>query len=327
MPAPAPRFLVTGATGFVGRPLVAMLLRRGHAVRAATRGPGHGLPAGVEAFEVGDLDGPVDWARAVDGVDAVVHLAARVHVMAPERGDPLSAYRRTNVDATLRLAEAAARAGVGRFVFASSIKALGEATRVDERWDDATPPRPVDPYGVSKLEAERALLALGAASPMSVTALRPPLMHGPGVKGNLLRLLHWIRSGWPLPFGAVENRRSLLAVDNFCDALVVAALHPGAAGRAFVLADAPDLSTPDLVRAFAAELGQPARLVPVPVAWLRAGARLLGRGAALDRLAGSLRIDGSGFSTATGWSAPVPVADALAATARAFAQGAAGGAR
>ena len=267
---------------------------------------------------VGDLHGGTDWSAALDGVDTVFHLAARVHVLRETRADPWPEFRRINVDATVGLARAARRAGVRRIVFASTAKVLGESTARDERLDDASPPRPADPYARSKAEAERALLDLCGSGGTEAVVLRPPLMHGPGVKGNLLRLMGWIHSGWPLPVGGVDNLRSLLAVDHFAAALQHAAEHPAAAGRCFLVADTPDLSTPGLVRALARAMGVPARLVAVPERVLRAVGRVAGRDAEVERLTGSLRFDASGFTRATGWIASSSLEDSLARTAQAF---------
>jgi nucleoside-diphosphate-sugar epimerase len=308
------RVLVTGANGFVGHAVVARLRSIGRPVRLAVR-----VPNGrSDAVRVPDVGPDARWEEALDGVEVVIHLAARVHVMREGASDPLAEFMRTNVAGTDRLAREAARAGVRRFVFASSIKVLGEEAPIDAPFDDASPPRPLEPYGVSKLEAERALLAVAASTRLEVAILRPPLMHGPGVGGNLALLLAWIGSGWPLPFGAIDNRRSLLAVDNFADALIRAGDHPAAAGHAFVVSDSPPLSTPELVRRLARGMGRPVRLLPVPPSWLRAAGRATGRGAALERLTGSLCVDGSGFERALGWTPPTDAAAAFEATARAF---------
>lgn len=306
------RFLVTGASGFVGTALLDKLCRAGHPVRAVVRGPEPAVRSDIETVALGDLTGGVGWASALEGVDVVVHLAARVHVMQAEGPSALSQHRRMNVDVTARLARAAARAGVKRFVFASSVKAVGESTAPGERFEDSTKPRPVDPYGLSKLEAEHALAAETSGTSMSPVVLRPPLMHGPGVGGNLERLARWVRSGIPLPFGAIDNRRSLLSVHNFCDALLLASTHPATAGKTFLVADEPALSTPDLVRAMATSMGLKARLVSAPVSLLRAAASAAGRRADFDRLAGSLWVDGSEFRRLSGWQAQTGLQRGLA---------------
>ncbi len=299
--------LVTGATGFVGRAFVALARSRGTDVVAAVRAPGAALPPGVRAAVIGDLSGQVDWSAALEGVDAVVHLAARVHMMRDASPDPAGDYRRVNVDATVALARAAATAGVRRVVFASSVKALGESTPADRSFDDATPPRPADPYGASKLEAERALHAIAAGARVEAVVLRPPLMIGPGVKGNLRLLARAIAAGVPLPLGAIDNRRSLLSVGNFADALAHAVAHPAAAGGTFLVRDGEDLSTPALARRIARAMGRPARLWPVPVALLRAAGAVAGRGDAIARLTDSLRIDDARWRATTGWTPPLDV--------------------
>jgi nucleoside-diphosphate-sugar epimerase len=305
--------LVTGAAGFAGRVLVGEARRRGLDVRAAVRAPIAGWPAGVASAVVGDL-ASADLSAALQGVDTVVHLAARVHVMKDGSADPLADFRRVNVDATVRLARAAIRAGVRRFVFASSVKVLGDETPTGRAFDDSALPRPGDPYGRSKLEAELALAEVAAGGAIEVTVLRPVVMYGPGVKGNIARLLRWVEAGVPLPFGAIENRRSLLGVHNFADAVLAAASHPAAAGRTFVIADGEDLSTPELVRRIGRAIGVPARLVAVPVPVLRIAGGLLGP-QWWQRLGGSLQVDASGFRAALGWVPPLTVDAGLAGLA------------
>ncbi len=306
--------LVTGATGFVGRALVDEALARGRTVRAAVRQPQPGLPAAVRVFAPGSPQQAVDWPAALDGVEAVVHLAARVHVMHESHGDPLGEFRRVNVDATAALAEAAARAGVRRLVFASSVKVLGEATAPGRPFDDRSPPHPLDPYGRSKLEAEEMLLGFAAAGRLEVTVLRPPLVYGPGVKGNFGRLLRWVEAGVPLPLGAVDNRRSLVGLDNLVDALLAVTAHPGARNRRFLVSDGEDLSTPELVRRMGRALGRPARLLRVPPGLLEAASRI-GGAESVRRLLESLQVDSGGLREAVGWRPPRSVDEGLAGLA------------
>ncbi len=314
------RVLVTGANGFVGRALSRELLRRGRRVRAALRRDA-GLPDGCEARVVGDLGPDTDWSAALEGVDAVAHLAARVHVMRERAADPLAAFRRTNVEGTLRLARSAAAAGVKKFVFLSSVKVLGEATP-DGPFTDSSPANPRDPYGVSKREAEAGLSELAAGSGMDVAILRPPLVYGPGVKGNFLSLLRLIERGVPLPFAGLRNRRSLLYLGNLVDAIDLCLSHDGAAGRTFLIRDGEDLSSAELVRRLAAALGRRAPLFSLPEGILRLAAGCIGRRAAAQRLLGSLTVDDGRLRRDLGWSPPFAVEAALAETAAWFRAGA-----
>lgn len=308
------RVLVTGATGFVGQALCQDLTRRGWQLRAAIRNQS-GLPAGCEPCVIGDIGPDTDWTEALDGVGGVVHLAARVHVMRERARDPLVAFRRINVEGTLHLAGAAIRAGVGRFVFLSSVKALGEKTP-DGPWTDATPPKPVDPYGVSKWEAEAGLREMGERAGMDVVILRPPLVYGPGVKGNFRTLMGLIQRGVPLPIGGIGNRRSLIYLGNLVDAIEACLSHAAAAGQTYLVRDGEDLSTPELVHRLALALGRRPRMLPVPAAMLKLAASCLGRGAAAERLLGSLTIDDSRLRADLAWRPPFTVEQGLAQTAR-----------
>lgn len=287
--------LVTGATGFVGGAVIPALAKAGWAIAASVRSEADAprVPAGARAVAVGELSAKTDWSAALEGVEAVVHLAARAHRL-DDRAAQSGEYRRVNAEATAVLAAAASRAGAKRFVFLSSVKAL----------------EPSDPYGGSKLEAERAL----AASGLSACSLRAPLVYGPGVKANFLRLLALVARGAPLPFGAIDNRRSLLYVGNLADAVSRALERPGVDGPFFVR-DGEDLSTPELVRRMGRALGRPARLWPVPPVLLRAGATLLGRGGDAERLLGDLTVDDSPLRAALPWRPPFTVDEGLAATA------------
>lgn len=308
--------LVTGATGFVGRACVDALLNAGHRVRRVLRSA---CPpaAGAEDIVTGDLVDVVDWSDAMRGVDAVVHLAARVHVMRETVSDPLTAFRRVNVEATRRLAEAAARAGVRRFVFVSSVKLHGERT-LGRPFTEADVPAPEDPYGVSKLEAEQALAGVAAHTEMEVVVLRPPLVYGPGVGGNFRTLLRAVVRGVPLPLGAVRNRRSLVYVGNLADAVVRCVDAPEAAGRTFLVDDGEPRSTAQLVVELARAAGRTPRLLPVPPAVLRVLAGCVGRGAAAGRLVDDLEIDSSAMRRSLDWHPPYACEDGIVATARAY---------
>lgn len=304
------RIIVTGATGFVGRALLTRLLEDGHEVLAAERQPVE-LP--VPTCVVGDIDATTEWRGALEGADCVVHLAARVHRLSDRIADPLEAYRETNTRGTLRLAQSAADAGAQRFVFLSTAKVLGESSPPGG-FNDASPPSPQDPYSISKWEAEQALHDLGKASGMGVCVLRPPLVYGPGVRANFLRLLRWVDRGYPLPFGAVHNRRSLIALGNLVDAIAICTTHPAAAGETFLVSDGEDLSTPDLLRRLAMALHKPDRLISIPPSLLRMVGSVSGRSAEVDRLLGDFQIDSTRIRDLLTWNPPCSVNKALGET-------------
>ena len=309
------KILVTGANGFVGRPLCQRLTELGHDVAGAIR-PNAQLPPGVTPCTVESLSPTTDWSGALAGRDAVVHLAARVHVMHDESHDPLAEFRTANVAGTLHLAEQAAAAGIGHLVFMSSIKANGEETFGTPFGPNSA--APVDPYGISKLEAEQGLAKIATRTGLAVTVLRPPLVYGPGVKGNFRALIGLVQRGIPLPLGCVANRRSLIGLGNLVDAIRACLDTPPAAGslRTFTLCDAESASTAQLIRRIAAALGRPARLLPIPVALLRLAGRLTGKSGAVQRLTASLEVDSSAITAAIGWTPPDSLQDGLAATAR-----------
>jgi nucleoside-diphosphate-sugar epimerase len=314
------KVLVTGASGFVGAAAVHALAAAGHQVVAAVRRD-VALPASVCPVRVADLGPHTDWTEALEGVEAVVHLAARAHVMDETEADPAAVFRRVNRDGTARLAEEAATAGVRRLVFVSSIKVNGEATQPGRpfRADDAAAPE--DPYGVAKAEAEAALAAIAARTGLELVVVRPPLVHGPGAKGNLALLGRAVARGIPLPLGLVDNRRSLVGLANLADLLRVCVEHPAAPGHTFLVRDGEDLSTPELIRRMARAMGRPARLLPVPPALLRLAGSLTGKGAAVARLLGSLQVDDQPTRAVLGWTPPVGLDHGLAEMAASLDRG------
>ncbi len=264
------------------------------------------------------LDASTNWAPLLSGCDAVVHAAARVHVMRETSSNPLAEFRKANVLGTLTLARQAAEAGVRRFIFLSSIKVNGEETMPGRAFTAYDDPAPADSYAISKLEAERGLRELSAETGMEVAIIRPPLVYGPGVKANFRSMLRWVNRGIPLPLGAIHNKRSLVALENLIDLIGLCLEHPAASGRVVLAADGEDLSTTELLQRIGRALDKPARLIRVPCVALRVGAAVLGRGEIAQRLCGSLQVDTTGARALLGWTAPVSVDDAMSRTARYF---------
>jgi nucleoside-diphosphate-sugar epimerase len=304
------KILVTGGTGFVGRVAVQTLEAAGYSVRLALRTAQPGLPH--DTVVVGNFGPATEWQRALAGVDAVVHLAARVHVMRDHSGGA-DEFRRTNTEGTLELARAAATAGARRFVFVSTIKVNGEATTVQPfRADDA--PHASDPYSQSKLAAEIGLRQISGLEPVII---RPPLVHGPGATGNLARFCRLARSGLPVPFAGIDNRRDFVGVLNLASLIERCVCHPAAARQVFLVSDGEALSTPELYRTIAAAMDRPARMVKLPVALMRVLARSIGASGEIDRLTQSLELDIAKTRELLGWQPPVPAAAGIAAMARA----------
>ena len=303
------RVLVTGASGFVGRGVMARLAGNGSGwVPVAGVRERRGLLA--EEWALGSLEEFGTGGALPEGLEAVVHLAARAHVLDEPEADPLEAFRRVNVEGTLRLARQAADSGVRRFLFVSSVGVNGNAS--ERPFTERDVPAPQEPYAVSKYEAEQGLWKLAAETGMEVVVIRPPLVYGPGAPGNFGSLLRWVNKGVPLPLGAVtQNRRSLVALDNLVDLIVTCLDHPAAAGETFLVADGEDVSTAGLLRKVGDALERPARLVPVPVWLLRAGAAALGKREMARRLLGSLQVDASKAREVLGWAPPVSLDDGL----------------
>lgn len=308
--------LVTGATGFIGRVLTADLLLQGHRVVAAVRRTGAPLAPAIRQVVTGDMANDNDWSIALDGVDTVVHLAARVHVMNDQASDKLAAFRRMNVDATLHLAKQAACVGVRRFVFISSIGVNG-AESVGGPFSEASAPQPHSPYAVSKHEAELALAALCAGVAMELVVLRPPLVYGAGAPGNFATLIKLVSKGVPFPLASVDNRRSMIFVDNLVHFIGVCISDPRAANQTFLVADAEPVSVAELIRALSSGLGRRARLFACPVRLLAVLAKLARKEPTYQQLCGSLEIDASKAHRLLGWTPPVRVQDGLHRSAHA----------
>ena len=306
--------LVTGASGFIGRELCAALAAKGHRVRGAVREDDPGaVPEGVDPVAVGDMGPQTSWSAALRSVQTVVHLAARAHVLRESEPDPLAAFRRVNTAGTETLARAAARSGAKRLVFVSSIGVNGNVTR-DTPFRPGDKVAPHSDYALSKWEAEVALWNVARDTGLEVVVVRPPLVYGPGVKANFLRLLRAVGAGVPLPLGSVQNRRSLLGLRNFVSFLEQSIAHPAAAGQTFLVADAEPVSTPELIRLLAELMRRPARLYRFPVPAMRALAAAIGRRALVDQLCQSLLVDSSEAQRLLGWQPLVPLKEGLTET-------------
>ncbi len=305
---------VTGANGFVGRALCSEAMARGITVRGITRSPCI-LPDGVENVAVGNVDGNTDWELALAGCDVVIHLAARVHIMHDKSRDPLAEFRRVNTLGSIRLADCAAQAGVRRLVNVSSIGVNGPSTVGDLEFTDQDTPDPHNPYSVSKWEAEQALRLIQASGTIEVVTVRPPLIYGPGVGGNFLRLLGAVYKGIPLPLGLTRNFRDLLFVGNLVDFLILCCDHSAANGNTYLVSDGTPLSTHALLRGLARALGVPSRLFPVPPFLLQMFGNMTGYNAEFERLLSSLRVDSSKVCRELDWYPPYTLRQGLQATA------------
>lgn len=308
------RILVTGANGFVGKNLCAALAQQGFFVRAATR-KSLSQKEGFETVTIGDIDGLTDWAYALSNVDVVIHLAARVHMMKEESENPSMAYHTVNVEGTLNLARQAVCHGVKRFIFLSSVKVNGEQTSQGKPFKETDIPNPQDDYGVSKLQAEEGLFLIAKKSGMEIVVIRPPLVYGSGVKANFANMFNAVQHGFPLPFGNINNKRSLVYVDNLISLIICCIGHPAAANQLFFVSDGKDLSTTELLNACATALGLKAKLLPVPQNWLRFLIKLLGKDKIAQRLCDSLQVDLCKARQYLGWVPPISLSDGLKTTA------------
>ena len=321
--------LVSGASGFVGQALCAELLKRGHSVRAALRSPSGFNVASCETTKVSDIAENTSWIDALRDINTVIHLAARVHVMKDSSADPLAEFLKVNLHGTVNLVEQAARAGVKRLIYVSSVKVNGERTLSSNSalaggncgrgaFTESDRPNPQDPYAVSKWHAEQALQRIAQETGLEVVIVRPPLVYGPGVKGNFIRLLAAINRGIPLPLAGARNARSLIYVGNLVDALITCATHPAAAGQTYLVSDGHGVSTAELVKKIAHALGHPDRSFYLPPALLRAAAVLLGRADQVDRLFDSLCVNDSKIRGELSWLPPYSMEQGLRETANWF---------
>jgi nucleoside-diphosphate-sugar epimerase len=306
-----PLILVTGASGFVGRALCRSLLDAGHRVRGVVRHE-RALPAGAEISITGDIGPDTKWQTALADVNCIIHLAARVHVMRETADDPHQAFHLVNTAGTENLARQAAAAGVKRLVYVSTIKVNGERTG-NRPFCAADAAAPQDPYAQSKWAAEQALHRSAHETGLESVIMRPPLVYGPGVGGNFLRLIKLIRAGVPLPFGSIQNQRSLVYLGNLVDALSLCSRHPAAAGQTFLISDGEDLSTPELIRRLAAALGKPVMQPPFPTSILKLGGKIIGKEEEMARLLESLQVDSSLIRRQLGWTPRYTVEQGLAA--------------
>jgi len=311
------RILVTGANGFVGRALCKALHQSSYQVRTATR-TANKHQTSPDQFLVGDIVATTQWEQALQDINVVIHLAARVHVMNDKSVDPLSEFRKVNVDGTLNLARQAAMAGVKRFIFISSIKVNGESTAANHPFSADDIPAPADAYGISKREAEDALRLLADETGLEVVIIRPPLVYGPGVKANFLSMMRWLHKGLPLPLGNIDNKRSLVALDNLVDLIVTCVDHPAAANQTFLVSDDEDLSTSDLLRRMAKALGKTAWLSLFPGWLLTTIAGLIGKKSVAQRLCDSLQVDITKTRQVLNWTPPINVDEGLRRVAQKY---------
>jgi nucleoside-diphosphate-sugar epimerase len=305
------RILVTGASGFIGRHLCSSALQHNFSIRAFLRPTAHPLPKEIEAIYLDSITTNIP-SNALDGVDAVIHLAARAHILDDKSADPTIEFYQVNTQGTINLARSAIQAGVEHFIFISSIGAM--TTTSTQLLTENSPCQPNTPYGQSKLAAEQKLIELCQGSSMKWTILRPTLVYGAGNPGNMERLMKLVKKNIPLPLGSIHNRRSFIYVGNLVDAILTCITHPTARNQTFLISDGQDLSTPDLIRHLAQAAGQPAILLPIPLPLLSLLGKLTGQSATIERLLGSLAVDSTHIQTTLNWKPPFSLDEGLSAT-------------
>jgi UDP-glucose 4-epimerase len=310
------KILITGANGFVGLPLVQHLTSTGHQVVGVVRSHDSltTLNSHIQLKAIGDIDEITDWQDCLDGAKSVIHLANRAHVMDEQTSNSLALYRKVNTEGTLNLARQAAAAGVKRFIFLSSIKVNGESTLPGQTLTCNDRHVPNDPYGLSKYEAELGLRLIAEKTDLELVIIRPPLIYGPGVKANFLKMMQWVEKGIPLPLGAIHNQRSMLGLDNLINFIELCLAHPDAAGQTFLVSDDHDVSTTELLREIAAAMHRPSRLISISQYFIDKLLIFLGQERISEKLCGSLKLDISLTKTRLSWKPPHTFKDQLSKT-------------
>ncbi len=306
--------LITGANGFIGRALISKLaLQTNYFIRASVRKKTIQFPRQIEVFENMEASSNTNWTDALRDIDVVIHLLARVHVMHDKVANPLLEFRNINVNATIALAKIAAKQGIKRFIFLSTVKVNGEST-FNKPFSEFDLPHPQDAYAISKWEAEEALKKISKVTGMELVIIRSPLAYGPNVKANFLKMIQYVKRGIPLPLGAIQNKRSLIGIDNLVDFIVTTISHPKAANHTFLISDDEDISTTDLLRRIGKHIGKPARLIPLHPRILSFLFNILGRKDFGDRLLGSLEVDITKAKKLLAWSPPKTLDEGLEVT-------------
>ena len=306
---------LTGGTGFLGSSLLSTLGDKN------IRCFGRNKPSNIleSSFYQGEIDSSTNYSAFIKGVDCVIHCAARVHVMVDNSSELLEEFREVNTYGTLNLARQAANSGVRRFILISSIKVNGESTELGKPFKPDDEFIPVDPYGLSKYEAEIGLRKIAMKTGMEVVIIRPPLVYGPGVKANFASMMKWTNKVLPLPLGGInDNKRSLVSVDNLVDLIILCIEHPNAANQTFLVSDDDDVSTTQLLVNMTTALDVPNRLLPIPNSWIVLAAKLIGKPAISQRLCGSLQVDITKTKELLNWKPRFSAAESMKKTANAF---------